>query len=150
MCNKISKICCFSVAKSCPTLCNPMDCSTAGFLCRMKLKQFLTSGNKSAHEKYKRQEMKFFTESPISYSHCPLPFLPFFKPNLSSQLARSLVWVPLKGISLFGIESPRGDSFFSLALPTIQAFTHFPLSSVEQGLKELKWSQIVSKCILKS
>ena len=23
--------CCFSVAKSCPTLCDPMDCSTPGF-----------------------------------------------------------------------------------------------------------------------
>ena len=27
---KVSAICC-SVAKSCPTLCNPMDCSTSGF-----------------------------------------------------------------------------------------------------------------------
>ena len=24
-------LCCFSVAKSCPTLCSPMDCSTSGF-----------------------------------------------------------------------------------------------------------------------
>ena len=27
----MTKICCHSVAKSCPTLCNPMDCSTLGF-----------------------------------------------------------------------------------------------------------------------
>ena len=24
-------LCCFSIAKSCPTLCSPMDCSTSGF-----------------------------------------------------------------------------------------------------------------------
>ena len=29
--SKISAICCCSVAKSCLTLCNPMDCSTSGF-----------------------------------------------------------------------------------------------------------------------
>ena len=29
MCYRIN--CCCSVAKSCPTLCNPMDCSTPGF-----------------------------------------------------------------------------------------------------------------------
>ena len=28
----MSYCCCCSVAKSCPTLCNPMDCSTPGFL----------------------------------------------------------------------------------------------------------------------
>ena len=62
----------------------------------------------------------------ISYSHCPLPFLLFFKPNLSSQLARSLVWVPLKGISPFGIESPRGDSFFLISIAKYSSAHSFP------------------------
>ena len=28
---ELSAFCCYSVAQSCPTLCNPMDCSTPGF-----------------------------------------------------------------------------------------------------------------------
>ena len=29
--NKSTPVCCCSVIKSCPALCNPMDCSTPGF-----------------------------------------------------------------------------------------------------------------------
>ena len=29
--NVVNDICCSSVARSCPTLCDPMDCSTPGF-----------------------------------------------------------------------------------------------------------------------
>ena len=32
--------CCCSVTKSCPTLCDPMDCSTSGFLVLHQLPQF--------------------------------------------------------------------------------------------------------------
>ena len=32
--------CCFPVAKSCPTLCDPMDCSTPGFLILYYLLEF--------------------------------------------------------------------------------------------------------------
>ena len=35
--------CCCSVAKSCPTLCNPMDCSTPGFFVLHYLPEFALS-----------------------------------------------------------------------------------------------------------
>ena len=34
-------LCCCSVTKSCPTLCNPMDCSTSGFLVNHQLPEFI-------------------------------------------------------------------------------------------------------------
>ena len=37
---KITNICCYSITKSCPTLCDPMDCSMSGFPVIQHLPEF--------------------------------------------------------------------------------------------------------------
>ena len=41
MWKKIKKSCCYSISQFCPTLCNPMDCSTPGFSVLHQLLEFV-------------------------------------------------------------------------------------------------------------
>ena len=77
-------MCCYSVTKSCPTLCNPMDCNTSGFSVLHYLPEFL----------------KFMSiESVMPSNHLilchPLLFLPSIFPSIrvfSNELALCIRW----------------------------------------------------------
>ena len=73
--------CCCSVAKLCPTLCNPMDCSTPGFTVSQSLLKVMS------------------TESVMPSSHlilyCPLLLLPSIFPSIrvfSSESTLCIRW----------------------------------------------------------
>lgn len=69
----------------------------------MLLNQHLKTSQLMGNIKGKRR--KFSLKVLISSPCRLLPFLPFSKPNGSSQRARSLVWVEQNEKSLFGIQS---------------------------------------------
>ena len=76
-------ICCCSVAQSCPTVCNPMDCSTPGLPVLHHLQEFTQTHVPQVSDA-------------IQPSHlcCPLP-LPSIFPNIrvfSSQLVLRIRW----------------------------------------------------------
>ena len=88
--------CCFSVAQSCPTLCDPMDCSTPGFPVHPQLPEFA-------------QTHVHWVSDVIQTSHPPSsPFPPAF--NLS-QHQGLLQWVTSS------LQLPKYWSFnFSISL----------------------------------
>ena len=66
----IRKNFCYSIAKSCPTLCNPMDCSTSGFPVLHHLPEFAQS-----HARWVRCWCHPTISSSVTlFSSCPQPF----------------------------------------------------------------------------
>ena len=83
-CFSVQGLCCCSVSQSCPTLCNPMDCSTPGYSVLHYLPSLLEL---------------MFTESVMPSNHLilchPLLLLPSIFPNIkvfSNDLALCIRW----------------------------------------------------------
>ena len=87
----ISTFVCVSMLQSCPTLCNPMECKTARFLCPwgFSRQEYWVGCRALLHGIFLTQALNLCLLSLLHWQACSLPLAPPVKPIQFSSVAQS-------------------------------------------------------------